>query len=472
MAILFSLVLFCLSWLWTPHALAAESQSEPQFQGIPLSCYVSVSQSQPLTSEPSPEQESAQNLAQSFTLLDIADKYISAKLPDRATELLDQAVELAGKGTNNSAKAYLLVDVADRYRQTDHQQTALATLAKAFTLVKGFTNQIDRVFATVKIARAYDQLGERDKAQRMLKQSLVAAKDIVDVYGKSRAYDAIASGLTAVGDKDSASESVAKGIEYARMALDTPSRARALLEVAATYAELQDHPQAIRYTQLALDTVRQEIPQIYQQDFNARALALIVERYLATNQPEQAEQVLTNIPDTSIEKGIGLLNLSSRYRKSGDKAKAEAVIDQSLSKISALPDSLDKSAVLSEIAEGYKLLDNLPKSAEVLAQSAKVVQTLTSVPEKIYALTSLASLYADRQELDTAKTYLDQALDLIVQAESTKPLPNRERALADVAGLYWQSGDREKALTLADQLQPGLQKSQITALFACAKQDS
>jgi tetratricopeptide (TPR) repeat protein len=432
------------------------ADSVPQFQGIPLPCYVEVSQ------------KLTEGNSQAFTLSEIADKYISAKQNDRAVELLDKAVQLLEDSKDSSPKAYLLLEIADRYAKAGQKQQAEAVIGKAFTLVKGFPNQVDRVFATIKVAHSLADLSQKEKANRLLTQALLPTKDLTDVYAKSRAYAAIAGGLAQVGDLPAAANAITQAQTYAVMSTEASVRARALIEVAATYAELKDHPQAVKYLQSAFKEIAKEIPDQYKADFNARTFALMVERYLSTDQPDQARQVLTNIDDGSIEKGIGLLNLASRYRKDNQLDQAKSAISESQTKISALPDSLDKAAVLAEIGAGYLQLDDREGAISALALSGQVAGKLTIPTEKIYALTSLASQYAELGDNATAQQYLDQSFALLTTATKAKQITNYDRAASDIAGLYWQVGQREAANRTADTMGAGTEKDQITALFACA----
>ncbi len=456
--ILWVCFLFCLAFVWGYNAPAsADLENDAKFQGIPLHCYVSASQLIP------------DNNGKVFSLLEIASKYSAAKDNDRAGTVLDQALDQIKTSPDNSAKAFLLVELAERYAQANQKQKAGTVLNQAFTLVKGFPNKTDRVFAGVKIARAYAKLDQKDKADRLLKQALPISADIVDVYAKSRAYEAIASALISIDDLETANTALAKGQEYAGMALEASTRSRSLIELAGTYAELKDHKNAIKFLQDAFDEVMEEIPPAYKQDFSARAFALVVERYLGTQQFEQARQVLANIPDTSIEKAIGLLNLANGYRKSGQTELALSTLEESNNKAKLLSDSLDKAALLTEIAQGYRQLGNPDQAESLMQQTQEIAQKLTNAPEKIYALSSLASQYADLGKMETAKQLLDQSLAVVEETDKTKKLGNRDRAVSDIAGLYWQVGETTKAQTLADSLGDSPEKQQLQALFTCAK---
>jgi Tetratricopeptide repeat. len=436
---------------------SADAKPDVKFQGIPLACYVSASELIP------------DNNGRVFSLLEIASKYSEAKQYEQAVAILDQALEQIKDSPDNSSKAFLLVELADRYASANQKQKAGTVLNQAFTLIKGFPNKTDRVFAGVKIARTYAKLDQKDKADRLLKQALPISADIVDVYAKSRAYEAIASALISIDDLETANTALLKGQEYAGMALEASTRSRSLIELAGTYAELKDHKNAIKFLQDAFDEVGEEIPPAYKQDFMARAFALVVERYLTTNQYDQAAQVIANIPDTSIEKAIGLLNLASAYRKSNQPELALSTLEQSLNKAKPLPDSLDKAALFTEISQGYRQLDKPEQAKELMEQSQQIARKLTNPAEKIYALSSLASQYADLGQMDTAKQLLDQSLAVLEETDKTKKLGNRDRAASDIAGLYWQVGETAKAQTLADSLGDSPEKQQLQTLFNCAK---
>jgi len=456
--VLWLCLLLCIAVVWGYASPAsADPQADTKFQGIPLNCYISASKLIPDAN------------GQVFSLLEIANKYASTKDNERAVAVLDQALEQIQTSSDNSAKAFLLVELAERYAQAGQKQKAGMVLNQAFTLVKGFPNKTDRVFASVKIARAYAKLEQPDKADRLLKQVLPVSADIVDVYAKSRAYEAIASALISINDLEAANTAIAKGQEYAGMALEASTRSRSLIELAGTYAELKDHTNAIKFLQDAFAEVSDEIPPAYKQDFTSRAFALVVERYLGTQQYDQARQVLDNIPDTSIEKAIGLLNLANGYRKAAQTELALATLEQSTSKAKALPDSLDKAALLTEIAQGYRQLDKAEQAETLMQEVGQIAQKLDSAPEKIYALSSLASQYADLGKLETAEKLLDQSLAVVEETDKTKKLGNRDRAVSDIAGLYWQVGNTTKAQTLADSLSDSPEKQQLQSLFSCAK---
>ncbi len=450
--------LLCLALLFScPSIASADAKPDIKFQGIPLACYVSVAKVIP------------DNNGRVFSLIEIASKYSDAKEYDQATAILDQALEQIKDSPDNSNKAFLLVELADRYASANQKQKAGTVLNQAFTLVKGFPNKTDRVFAGVKIARAYGKLGQEDKADRLLKQTLPIIDDIVDVYIKSRAYEAIASALISIDDLETARDALIKGQQYAGLALEASTRSRSFIELAGTYAELKDHQKAIKFLQDAFEEVGEELPPAYKQDFIARAFALVVERYLGTQQLDQARQVLENIPDSSIEKAIGLLNLSSAYRKSNQPELALSTLEQSLSKAKPLPDSLDKAALLTEIAQAYRQLGKPEQAESLMQQTQEITQKLTSAPEKIYALNSLASQYADLGKMEIAKQLLDQSLAVLEETDKTKKLGNRDRAASDIAGLYWQVGETAKAQTLAASLTDSLEKQQLETLFSCAK---
>jgi len=112
----------------TSAVLAASPKKtvDPQFQGVPLQCYVSLAD----TSN-SPESKVA-----AYT--EIAGKYLELQRPEQATKILQKSVTTANTITTPALKAFSLLDIAGRFSKVSQPKLAADALDNALAIAKDF----------------------------------------------------------------------------------------------------------------------------------------------------------------------------------------------------------------------------------------------------------------------------------------------------------------------------------------------
>jgi tetratricopeptide (TPR) repeat protein len=489
---------------------AATSQKaiEPKFQGVPLQCYMTLADT-----GATPE-------ARVAAYTEIAGKYADAQRLDQAKKVLGKSLTTAAAIADPSLKAFAFLDTAGSFTKLSQPKLAVQALDKSLTISKTLPDPVDRVFATIKIAEAYGEAGKKETAENLLTEATKSMPEIFNPYVRSRAFAAVANVYTTLGDDFQSESAISAATELLPMIEDGNARARAQVEITGSYAQAGNHAEAVAslgQTFRSFDDIRdQTIALAIEADkktkenakkpdsklkstlnskvssktdsqeesqpspdaeavkksaiataekLKMRSLFLVTGQYLASKQYEKALEVIGNLDDNFVEKSIGLANVAIAYVKDKKIDVATPLFEQSVQSLTKVASSIDAVTLLIEVARQYQTI-KLPELAiKAWDQALAIGKNLPQPAERLFALNTLASNYAEFGLNDKVPPILEESLAL---AKTAPDINIRSRAFADVSNTYWAIGQRDRAKEVSQTIENPLEKEQLTKLFACA----
>ena len=510
LAVLINLTTTGVVWAASP-----KQAKDLQFQGIPLQCYVSLADT-----APSPE-------ARVAAYTQIAGKYLELQRPDQATKVLEKGVTAANAIATPSFKAFALLDTAGNLTKASQLKLASDALDGALAIAKTLPDPVDRVFANIKIAQAYGEAGKKEQAQNLLAEATKATPEIIDSYVRSRAFSAIANIYTELGDDFNSEAAIAAATDLLPMIEDRNMRSRARVEIAGSYAQAGNHVKseaslaavfqefdairdnaiaeaknAAKNTKLAAkksalkvatkslqkDALQKNItkdekpaatpdptpdPKVVEQTaivnaelLKTRSLFLVANQYLVSKQYEQALEVINNLDGKSVEKSVGIANVAIAYAKAQKNDQASKLFAQSLQGLATVTPSIDVATLLVEVGRQYQLIKVPELAVKAWEQAQAIAQNLPEPTERLFALNSVANIYAEYGLADQAEPILQNTIAI---AKTISDANIRSRAFSDISSNYWTIGQHDQAKAIAQNIENPIERQQLTQLFNCAK---
>lgn len=481
-------------------AVTSQKEIEPKFQGVPLQCYMTLADT-----GATPE-------ARVAAYTEIAGKYADAQRLDQAKKVLGKSLITAGAIADPSLKAFAFLDTAGSFTKLSQPKLAVQALDKSLTISKTLPDPVDRVFASIKIAEAYGEAGKKAAAENLLTEANKSMPEIFNPYVRSRAFAAVANVYTTLGDDFQSESAISAATELLPMIEDGNARARAQVEITGSYAQAGNHAEAVASlgkTFRAFDDIRdQTIALAIEADkktkenakqseskissktdgqeeaksspdvegvktsaiataekLKMRSLFLVAGQYLASKQYDKALEVIGNLDDSFVEKSIGLANVAIAYVKDKKIDVATPLFEQSVESLTKVAPSIDVVTLLIEVARQYQTIKLPDLAIKAWDQALAIGKNLPQPAERLFALNTLASNYAEFGLNDKVPPILEESLAL---AKTAPDINIRSRAFADVSNTYWAIGQRDRAKQVSQTIENPLEKEQLTRLFACA----
>jgi tetratricopeptide (TPR) repeat protein len=384
--------------------------------------------------------ELGQRLGDPMTLAELAGYLSAAGQPERATKVLNQAIDRAESLTNQTDRTQMLVVMAERLHQRgQHREQASVVLKRALESLNAnpapskpvpskpapfsakFSAESLQVSSTLRIARVFAAIGEKQQAIEVLNQ----------VVPKIRTLASQPLPLDRVGYQ---------------------------IDAALQYGELGEKSQSGDLLAEALAGV-QGIPRDGSSN-REYAVAKIAEGYAKLGDFEQALQLAQAIPIAS-QRSAALGQIAIAYAKAGN-LDAGVKLAQSIG---------NRNAMLIEVVR-YHLTNKQPDQAWHLVQTHQVEGILSEVavgfveagqPEKALQIVQTGNLQGFMPDiaLSYAKVgQTDQALQLVTNQQMEWLLPAIARGFA-------QQGQLDSALQVTQSMNDKNYKAQ--ALIAIAQ---
>lgn len=363
--------------------------------------------------------ELSQGLAEPITLAELAGHLAEAGQPERATEILNQAIELAQGINDQQYKSLMLVVMAERLWLAGHTEKVSLVLERALEslnvsnpaqssadslqipstlrVARGFAaiganrqalevlNQVvpkiqtlssrrfplEQFFYRIDAALQYDELEQKSQSVAILAEALAIAQGIPKDERSSRedALGIVAKGYAKLGDFKQAQQ-IARSIQA------VAKRSSAFQQIAIAYAEAGNIDAAVKLEQ---SIGRSE-----------QALIRIVRRYLRNKQPDQA----WNFVQTHQVKGI-LSEVAVGYVEAGQPEQALQLLKNQ-----------QMEWLLPTIVRGFAQQGKLNSALQV-------TQSIKDKNYKVQALIAIAQSYTKKDsEREKAVEVLEQALQV------------------------------------------------------------
>lgn len=410
--------------------------------------------------------ELGQKLGDPMTLAELAGYLSAAGQPERATKVLNQAIELAEGLAGQPDRTQMLVVMAERLRWGEHTEQASVVLKRALESLNAnpalskpapFSAESLQVSSTLRIARVFTAIGANQQAIEVLNQVVPKIRTLAS---QPLPLDRVVYQIEAalhygeLGQKSQSGVLLAEALASVKgIPRDGSSnREYALTNIADGYAKLGDFKQALQLAQ-SIPIVSQRTSalgqiaiayakagnldagvKLAQSIGNRNAILIEVVRYhLDNKQPDQA----WNLVQTHQVKGI-LSEVAIGFVEAGQPEKALQIVQTGNLK-GFVPDLALSYVKVGQPDQALQLVANqrmewlLPAIARGFAQQGQldsalqVTQSMNDKNYKAQALIAIAKVY----------TKQDAAEQGSIQAMLANPM-------ASIRSLFGDS-EREKA---------------------------
>ncbi|HEY9656806.1 MAG TPA: hypothetical protein V6C50_15085, partial [Crinalium sp.] len=407
--------------------------------------------------------ELGERLGDPMTLAELAGYLSAAGQAERATKVLNQAIELAEGLTNPTDRTQMLVVMAERLRWGEHREQAAVVLKRALESLNAnpapsnsvaskpapfsakFSAESSQVSSTLRMARVFAAIGEKQQAIEVLNQVVpkirALASQPLPLDRVGHQFDA-ALQYGELGQKSQSSELLAEALASVQgIPRDGSSnREYAVTKIAEGYAKLGDFKQALQLAQ-AIPIASQRISALGQiaiaygkagnldagvklaQSIGNRNAVLIeiVRHHLSNKQPDQAWKLV----QTYQVKGI-LSEVAVGFVEAGQPEKALQIV-RTGNLQGFVPDLALSYVKVGQPEQALQLVANqqmewlLPAIARGFAQQGQldsalqVTQAMNDKNYKAQALIAIAQVYTeqDAAELGSIQAMLTNPMALI-----------------------------------------------------------
>ncbi|WP_019500211.1 tetratricopeptide repeat protein [Pseudanabaena sp. PCC 6802] len=437
-------------------AVVVIDKDEPKFLGIPLACYASSAKLE----------NNAQ--AQTFALLEVAERYTKAGQKDKAAKVLDSSSTYLKGWDDDSANAFARVKLAAEYTEVGQLEQAKSVLAPAIPQIEAIKDVKDRTFALAKAASQYAKLGALDKANSLLEKAVAASDPIEDPYAKARATLEIATEYANAQNRDRSASNLEQSLQLIQ-ALDNPAmKARALFEVAKTYAttnQVEKVDATLAAAAAASEVAGSGMLGVSLESFNSRGLAYVVNEYVNAGFYTPALDLAKRVTNP-YEQTIAFTQIAIKYAEANQNPKAARVLGQALNASKSVSDPVGKASSLVEIADVYAKLDKNRNAIKVLNQGLQAIDGANNDDDKVLVLLDLANRYVEVGDRNAANSTLAKLQDIMIDPQSQ--LRDKASQLTNVALIYAAMGQNKQAMQIANALDRQFGRSQLVNLLECA----
>jgi len=450
---------------------------EPTDKGIPLVCWVREAYSKP------------ESEAQVLALLKVANQYSAAGYSDKASEVLEQASEIAQTVEDVQSKIKLLLQVASSYIDAEEFASATPLFNSALQLTQATTDEQAKLAFLTDIASQYAAANQKDKAADIVAQ-IEQLRQTIDIhyFRRGSILDTLTEVYADLGNLEQAFELIDTiGLGF--------SKDSQLAKVAREYIKRGQYDQALRIaqdlegfrpqtlreivgkyaTQGQLNQALQVVQTIQEESTKVSALVEVADNLIATEQPDNVEPILeqameiVNRAEDANFKASALTSIAHSYRKFGQENQAIELLDRA----AKIPDI--NSHTLAKVAQQYwqtgqedkatQIAINLPDAnqdvlVDIIIQKAKqgeysqslqFVAFLKGMDRKVFAPKHIAEQYVEGGSSEP----LSDIVATIKDAES------RENFLAAIAENYIKNDKYDTALTIVEAINDAYYKAAV-----------
>lgn len=413
----------------------------------------------------------SQGLGDPITLAELAGHLAEVGQSERATEILNQAIELAQDIDDQQGKTQMLVamseylqrvgdtpeqvslvleralestdafkpvqssddaslqvhsilQIAKGFAAIEANQRALEVLNQVMSKIRALSSQpllLDRVFYQIDTALQYGELEQKSQSISILAEALATAQDIFkdENLSQETGLGSVAEGYAKLGDFEQALR-IAKSIQ------SVAEREFTFQQIAIAYAEAGNMDAAVKHAQSSGSR-------------RNATLIEIVRHYLADNQPDQA----WNFVQAHQVKGI-LSEVALGYTDAGQPEQALKIVQ--IGDLEGFAPAIALSYIKAEQPEqAWELLKNkkiewvLPEIARGFAQQRQLdsaLQVTQSMNDKDYKAQALIAITQSYIKKDSAESGIIQRM-----------LANLTNFMSELFG----ESDRERATEVLDQ---------------------
>lgn len=317
-------------------------------------------------------------LARVNALQNIARFHREKGNPDKATELLEMAVEAAGEIEYQEEKIRAFLDIANQFVEAGLPEKAIGVLENA----KIFCERIEGVHRDglfARIAQGFLRAGNMELADQTL--------DLVgDKTQTASCMVGFADHFWETGERDEAVETLEEAhailkSQRDREIRDTRARLKLLGTVAVQFAKFEKPDRAMEIAQENIDELEQY-----------SALSQIAQINVLLGKDELARQALNAISEDS-SRMFALVGMSDVKNQLGQKEEALELLAEASALCETVPQLVSRSAAYNEFARRFHDFGETEKSRKFLHENLRNIAEIRDETNRSILLAELSDLY-------------------------------------------------------------------------------
>jgi CHAT domain-containing protein/tetratricopeptide (TPR) repeat protein len=348
------------------------------------------------------------------TLNNVGSVYILMGDPRKAREYALQARELKREVGDRQGEMTALSNLAAVYAAQGETHQALEALSETLPLRRKLHDQRGEANTLLNMATTEVQLGELDKALEAFRESLPLSRAVGDRRGEGRTLANLGALYMAFGTPQEALTALQEVLPISRELSDRHLEESVLTNIARSYLQLGEAQHALDYSTQALAIQKQ----ISDQRGEGLALGTIGRVYAFMGESQKAlelyQRALTMLNSANDRAGQAdiLYNIAELHLKSGDSKAALSVCERALALCRDIDDKRRLALAQVNIGSVYLALGEREKASDSLVHALAELTALGDRMQQSRALYYLARAGNSLGDLDHAREYLDQALEI------------------------------------------------------------
>ncbi|MBD2106774.1 hypothetical protein [Nodosilinea sp. FACHB-13] len=378
---------------------------------------------------------------QSIAMIAVIDEYLKAGQLNQGgqlnqTRLLDRAVAIALDIPADDQRAIILGAIAGRYAGARQPDRAAELLGQALEIsARTRTTVSEREQAAVAIIVRYAAAGQRDDALRFV-------GDFDDPTAKATGYGAIALLYAEAGQTERAQAALTQAVQNIAAIADISSRN-------LVRQQLIDQAVQSGYYDLALQVVQtvdlaEEPEQTSVSYSRAQDLTQLANQAIAANRYDDALKIAQAISPTYVEWRDRLfLQIARGFAEAGEFDRAQAIAQENV-------DPGFQAQVFAVVAAQVQLVvQQIDPATELFNQSVQLANTIDSAAEKAEVLRAIADEHFRANQPEAATQLLNQAVELVKTIEDEE---SRLSTLQAISAQFSAAKQHQAAIQVTDAI--------------------
>jgi tetratricopeptide (TPR) repeat protein len=296
---------------------------------------------------------------------------------EQAINCYQQYLTIAREIGDHWGESASLGSLGVAYKNLGQYERAIACHQQCLTIAREIGNRRSEGYALGNLGLAYKNLGQYEQAVDYHQQQLTIAREIGDRWGESNALSSLGLAHNRLGQYERAIDCHQQCLTIAREIGNRWSESNALGNLGSPHVCLGQNEQAI---------------DCYQQ-------CLTIAREIGHRRAESAS----------------LGNLGITYEKLGEYAKAVDYAEQHLASARKIGDRQGEGSGFRELGVALLRQQNITEALENLQFALRIFQEVKSRDDESQALKNLAELHQVLGEIELARQYCQQALELATE---------------------------------------------------------
>ncbi|MBW4462040.1 MAG: hypothetical protein KME47_17635 [Nodosilinea sp. WJT8-NPBG4] len=377
---------------------------------------------------------------QSIAMIAVIDEYLKAGQVNpggqlNQVRLLDRAVSIALDIPADDQRAIILGAIAGRYAEARQPDRAAELLGQALEISAWARTTSEREQAAVAIIVRYAAARQIDDALRFL-------GDFDDPTAKATGYGAIASLYAEAGQTERAQATLTQAVQNIAAIADLSNRnlvRQQLIDQAVQSGHYDLALQVVQTVDLA-----EEPEQTSVSYSRAQNLTQLANQAIAANRYDDALKITQAIPPTYVEWRDRLfLQIARGFAEAGDFDRAQAIAQQNV-------DPGFQAQVFAVVAAQIQLVaQQIDPATELFKQSIRLANTIDSAAEKAEVLRAIAAEQFRVNQPEAATQLLNQAVELVKTIEDEE---SRLSTLQAISAQFSAANQHQAAIQVTDAI--------------------